>query len=225
MATQPDVKDLETIREAVVEARLKTKQVFLRKARRAFWRELPIIIVAAVTVAVLVKAFLVQPFWIPSGSMQPTFAIGDRIAVNRLADSVDDLHRGDIIVFDAPEGGDVEAGSLIGRIVRSVTDGIGITAPQSEYVKRVVAFPGETVEVRDGTVLVDGDILVEPYLEAPMDPFEDFGPETVPSGHVFVMGDNRNLSVDSRVFGPVPEDDIVGRVFVIMWPPSRWSSM
>ena len=108
--------------------------------------------------------------------------------------------------------------------MRNVAESVGLSTPRSEFIKRVIALPGEIVEVREGGVWIDGVRLDEPYLE-PGRGMPDFGPEPVPVGHIFVMGDNRNSSQDSRVFGPVPIDDIVGRAFVIIWPPSRWGGL
>ncbi len=158
------------------------------------------VIIGALVVALVVKTFLVQAFYIPSESMIPTLQVGDRVLVNKYDDDIGKLDRGDIIVFDRPGG--------------SGADGI------SELIKRVVAFPGETVEGRDGRVYVDGVALREGYLERGAQT-GDFGPQTVPEGEIWVMGDNRGASDDSRRFGTIPEDDVVGTAFVIIWPISE----
>lgn len=158
------------------------------------------VIVGALVVALVVKVFLIQAFYIPSESMFPTLKIRDRVLVNKLDADVSSIDRGDVIVFDRPGG----AGS----------DGI------SELIKRVIALPGETIEAEDGRVKIDGEFIDEGYLPEGTTT-STFGPETVPIGHVWVMGDNRDFSDDSRRFKFIPEEDIVGTAFVIIWPPGE----
>jgi signal peptidase I len=156
-----------------------------------------VIIGGAFLVAFVVKTFLIQAFFIPSGSMLPTLHEEDRVLVNKLSYDLHDVHRGDLVVFERPEN---EAAGQI-----------------KDLIKRVVGLPGERIESRDGDVYIDGDLLEEPYLA---DGAETTGlePQTVPEGHVFVMGDNRGDSMDSRVFHAINEDLIVGRAFVRVWP-------
>jgi signal peptidase I len=156
-----------------------------------------VIIGGAFLVAFVVKTFLIQAFFIPSGSMLPTLHEDDRVLVNKLSYDLHDVHRGDLVVFERPEN---EAAGQI-----------------KDLIKRVVGLPGERIESRDGDVYIDGDLLEEPYLA---DGAETTGlePQTVPEGHVFVMGDNRGDSMDSRVFHAINEDLIVGRAFVRVWP-------
>jgi len=196
-----------------------------KKKHRPFWRELPILILIALVVAVIIKTFLVQAFYIPSASMEDTLLINDRVMVNKLAYSLGDIERGHIIVFDDPrllDSGSTE--SVPARVFRNLAESVGISTPQSEFIKRVIALPGDTIEISDNQVIVNGVAIDEPYLHADvrMPPFVE---ETIPSDHVFVMGDNRNVSQDSRVFGPIPIEDVVGRAFVLIWPPSRWSTL
>ncbi|MEW6154613.1 MAG: signal peptidase I [Actinomycetota bacterium] len=157
------------------------------------------IIVGALLVAFLVKTFLVQAFYIPSGSMLPTLQEQDRVLVNKLSYRFGDVDRGDLIVFRGPDQAPGEVKDLI---------------------KRVVGLPGETVEARDGQVLVDGQVIDEPYLGDGITtgPLE---PQTVPPGHYWVMGDNRGNSKDSRFFGAVDEDLIIGKAFVRVWPLNK----
>ena len=154
-----------------------------------------VIIAAAVLAAFLIKTFLVQAFYIPSASMEHTLEENDRILVNKLSYRLHDVHHGDIVVFERPP-------SQTGEI--------------RDLIKRVVALPGETVEGRaDGKVYVNGEPVDEPYVSSETVPF----PATrVPPDHVWVMGDNRQNSTDSRRFGSVPESRIVGRAFVRVWP-------
>jgi signal peptidase I len=192
-------------------------------AARSFWRELPILIVVALVVAVLIKTFLVQAFFIPSASMSGTLVEGDRVMVNKLAYRFGEPATGDVIVFDNPakdNGGE----SLLGAVFRHIGESLGLSSPDSALIKRVIAVGGQTVEIVDGRVLLDGVSLDEPYLADDVR-MADFGPVEVPEGHVFVMGDNRGSSHDSRAFGPIPEGDIVGRAFVRVWPPSRWGGV
>lgn len=195
-----------------------------KAAGRAFWKELPILILIALVVAILIKTFLVQAFFIPSGSMHDTLLEGDRVMVNKLAYRFGDPSRGDVIVFDNPQAANEDGETIFGALVRHVAESLGLSSPDSALIKRIIAVGGETIEVRDNQVFVDGVALDEPYVkEGSRMPL--YGPFTVPEGEVFVMGDNRSQSTDSRVFGPIPEDSIIGRAFVRVWPPSRWGGL
>ncbi len=194
-----------------------------RKHHRSFWRELPILILVALVIAVLIKTFAVQAFWIPSGSMQETLEIEDRVLVSKLSYRFGEVSRGDVVVFDDPRGVQ-ERESVLESIGRNLAESVGLSTPKSEFIKRVVGLPGDIVEIRGGELLINGEVLDEPYVHPDTDMF-DFGPEVVPDGHYFVMGDNRNRSQDSRSFGPISEEAIVGRAFVVLWPPSHWSGL
>jgi signal peptidase I len=187
----------------------------------AFLKELPFLIIGALIVAVIVKSFLVQVFWIPSGSMENTLQIGDRVIVNKLSYRIGEPHRGDVVVFE-PES--FAAESLPAKVSRNLLESIGLRTPQSDLIKRVIGLPGETLEIRNNAMYVDGKPIDEPYLPEGL-VMRDEGPWEVPAGHYFVMGDNRNSSNDSRVFGAIAENRIVGRAFSIVWPPSRWSGL
>ena len=178
----------------------------IRSARRTVL-EWGVVLVGALALALIVRAFLFQAFYIPSPSMEPTLFSGDRILVNKVSYRLHDVNRGDLVVFHPrPESGvDVE-----------------------DLIKRVIALPGETITTDGGRVLIDGGLLIEPYLPfqngtadfgmVPWCSEAEMGACTVPDGHVFVMGDNRSNSRDSRFFGPVPVESIVGRAFVRVWP-------
>lgn len=178
-------------------------------AERAFRSlvEWVVIIGGALLVALVVKTFLIQAFFIPSASMEPQLQIRDRVLVNKLSYRLHAVNRGDIIVFERPacDGGD-----------RTIKD----------LIKRVIALPGETVEGRDGKVLINGQPLNEPYIVAG-ERTSNFPPERVPAGHVWVMGDNRDNSKDSRVLcggpTPIPQSLIVGRAFVRVWPLPKFA--
>ena len=167
------------------------------------------VVVGALVVALIVKTFLFQAFYIPSASMEPTLEKGDRVLVNKISYDLHDVNRGDVIVFELDE-------EDVGP------DGI------KDLIKRVVGLPGDVIESRDGVVYVNDRALAEPYLAEGTitgDPADSRNPaierQTVPEGHVFVLGDNRSNSADSRYpyRGPIPIDSIVGRAFVLVWPP------
>jgi len=192
----------------------------------SFLVELPILIVIALVVAVLIKTFFVQAFFIPSGSMIPTLEVDDRVMVNKLSYAFGDPERGDIVVFDSPFAAAGNDESFIAAGWRAVKESLGIQTAlvPDDLIKRVMALPGETIEIRDNSVLIDGTILDEPYL-SPGVIMQDFGPQTIPDGMVFVMGDNRGSSHDSRKFGAIPQETIVGRAFVLLWPFGRFGSL
>ncbi len=177
----------------------------------------------ALVIAVVVKTFLMQPFWIPSVSMEPTIQVNDRVMVNKLAYQIGDVSRGDVVVFQNPLEPEEEE-SIPEAVIRSVLEAVGIrTRGLDDLIKRVVALPGETVEIRDGELLIDGAALSESYTDGSFLP--DFGPVEVEDGAVFVMGDNRDESFDSRRFGTIPLDDLIGRAFVIIWPFSNFGGL
>jgi signal peptidase I len=168
-----------------------------------------VVIAGAVLLALLIKAFVLQAFFIPSLSMASTLEKGDRVLVNKLSYTFGDVDRGDIVVFERPPtetAGDIP-----------------------DLIKRVVGLPGESVVIKDGTVYVDGLALDEPYLDDTMvtstasTPLKcsDIEPCVVPPDYVWVMGDNRPDSKDSRFFGAIPESSIAGRSFVRIWPLDR----
>lgn len=190
----------------------------------SFLYELPGLLLAALVVAVLIKTFVVQPFYIPSGSMIPTLEIDDRVMVSKVNYLVGEIERSDIVVFENPYRVE-EDESVPEAVVRSVLEALGIrTSPYDDLVKRVIATGGETVEIHDNQVFVDGFALSEPYLQ-PGSSMPDFGPQTIPEGHLFVMGDNRNASSDGRVFGPIPEDDVIGEAVLRIWPLDRFGGL
>ena len=192
-----------------------------------FWRELPILIVVALAVAILVKSFLIQAFFIPSDSMEPTLERGDRILVCRVCLRFGDIQRGDVVVFSDPDPQPGSERGAIGAALHWLGEGIGVAQPENDdFVKRVIGLPGDVVEIRDGVVYVNGTKLEEPYLDPDRDT-RSFPPRTVPDGMLFVLGDNRPVSGDSRFppptgVGLVPEDKVIGKAFVIVYPPDRW---
>lgn len=173
-------------------------------------REWGPVLIAAVAIALFTRLVLVQAYHIPSLSMAPTLQEGDRVIVNRLSYQFGDIERGQVIVFSKPPNQPSEANDLI---------------------KRVIGLPGETLQFRDGEVYVDGLLVQEPYLaqqnstrprsfSIPGCAQENLSPDvcTVPEGYVFMMGDNRTGSQDSRTFGPISVDTVVGRAFLRVWP-------
>lgn len=153
-------------------------------------------ILIAVLLAVIIRLFILAPFFIPSGSMEPTLLIGDRIIVSKIAYRMGEPQRSDIIVFRYPRD------------------------PSKDYVKRLIGKSGETVALRNNRLYVNGREMPEKYLPAGLR-FDDFGPVQVPQGTYLMLGDNRRSSEDSRVWGPLPEEYIVGKALMIYWPLDR----
>ena len=180
-------------------------------------RELPVLFIVALCIAFVVKTFLAQAFYIPSGSMEEQLQVNDRVVVSKLAYKFHEPRRGDIVVFDRPSRGFTPAPKSTNP-VRWVLERIGVVQPSTEeFIKRVVALPGETVEGKDNRVYVNGRPLVEPYLADGMVTLP-FPASTVPKGHLWVMGDNRGNSSDSRFFGTIEQDTVVGRAVIRVWP-------
>ncbi len=189
------------------------------------WRllvEVPVLVLFAALLAISVKAFVAQAFFIPSASMEPQLTAGDRVVVSRTAHELHDPRRGDVIVFGDPNASEQADDSFVViRFGREALEAVGVARPEDdELIKCVVGLPGETVEGRSDGVHIDGNRLAEPCLDSSMAP-SLFEPTMVPDGHVFVMGDNRDNSADSRSFGPVPTSSIVGRALARVWPPGR----
>jgi len=204
------------------------------KRKRSFWRELFVIIVAALVLTILIKAFLVQVFSIPSASMQNTLQPGDRILVNRLVYHLRDITRGDVVVFSGDGSWGPEPppapSNPAARVWDDITGLVGVSVPGTDYVKRVIGVPGDHVVCCDaqGRVSVNGVPLTEQSYIYPGDvPSLLKFNVTVPPGRLFVLGDHRSDSADSRYHpddpgnGTIPENEVVGRAFVIIWPPSR----
>lgn len=168
----------------------------------------------------VVRAFVAQAYYIPSASMVPQLKVYDRVVVSRIAYHLHPVHRGDIVVFKAPPGLD-KTGHEGGSFLRSIGAALGVVEDHTVLIKRVIGLPGEIVSGRNGHVYIGDERLVEPYL--PEGTYtSNFGPIVVPPGYVWVMGDNRGNSEDSRYFGPIPQHTIVGRAEWKVWPP--WSA-
>jgi signal peptidase I len=171
------------------------------------------ILVVAVVAAILIRSFVVQPFYIPSGSMEPTLHVGDRVLVNKLSYDFHGVHRGDIVVFNKPPN--------------DTTPGV------KDLIKRVIGLPGDTVTIANNHVYINNHQLIEPYLRAQDVTTVHPGPYActtqapckIAKGQIWVMGDNRVFSEDSRYFGPIPESSVVGRAFYRIWPLNRLGSL
>ena len=192
-------------------------------------REIPLLIGVAVVVAVLVKTFVAQAFYIPSVSMVPQLEVNDRVIVSKLAYDLHSPHRGDIIVFKAPPSQQPpqvrDTAPAPVRWIKDLGVDIGVVPPSTEdFIKRVIGLPGDVIEARDGHVYVNDRLLDEPYLSAG-NVTADFGPVTVPAGRLWVLGDNRNDSCDSRCFpeGAIPGSSVIGRAMVRVWPVDHLS--
>jgi signal peptidase I len=205
------------------------------KKHRSFWRELPVLLVAALVLAFLVKTFAVQAFVIPTGSMQNTLAIGDRVLVNKIVYHLRSIHRGDIVVFDGSSSWDAgeprPSQNLFSKALSEFEGLFGVSNDKSIYIKRVIGLPGDHVQCCNagGQVTVNGVPLAESdYLYPGNTPSDHQFTITVPAGQLWVMGDHRAISDDSRGHlgspggGTVPESSVIGRAFVIVWPPSQW---
>lgn len=187
-----------------------------------FLKELPVLLVVALAIAVVVKAFVIQAFFIPSGSMENTLLVNDRVLVSKFIYRFTQPRRPDVVVFVSPisERLPQPQRGPVATVMNEVAQGLGLRSSEQDFIKRVVATQGETVQVKDGILLVNGRAVPEPYLKD-SEPMPNYGPTTVPKDRVFVMGDNRSNSEDSRVFGPIPRSSIVGKAFVLIWPISR----
>ena len=188
--------------------------------------EWPILIVVALLLALVIRTFLLQAFYIDSGSMEPTLEIDDRVLVSKVSYVADDPERGEVVVLRREEGSQ-QASGPVEKMWDSVTQGVRPTpGPPQDIIKRIVALPGETVELRDGIVYIDGvELLERPASDGGYIGSDDerpWGPETVPDDHYFMLGDNRRWSSDSRDgLGMIARDEIVGRAFVTIYPLDR----
>jgi signal peptidase I len=184
-------------------------------------RETVVLVALAVLLAVVFKTFLVAAFYIPSGSMESTLNISDRVLVEKVSYRFGDVEHGDVVVFVHEEPGIIEAtgpSNPISGFFSSLGQAVGVVPPSDrDFIKRVVGLPGDTIACRGGQLVRNDQPVAEPYLDQGTETDCD-KKTTVGPGELFVMGDNRSNSQDSRFFGPIPRDDVVGRAFVRIWP-------
>ncbi len=158
-----------------------------------------IVVLAAILSATLIRFFIIEPFIVPTPSMEPSLNVGDKVLINKLSYKFSSVGRGDIVAFHSP-------------------------IEEKDLVKRVIAVEGDEITLTsEGEIYINGEKIIEEYLAGSQD--ISYINQTLEIGHneVFVMGDNRKNSLDSRFFGTVPEEDIFGKFVIIYWPPSRWS--
>ncbi|MBW3659492.1 MAG: signal peptidase I [Actinobacteria bacterium] len=184
----------------------------------AFFRELPVLLLVAFVLAFLLRTFVVQVFYIPSQSMEPTLQVNDRMVVEKISYLFREPRRGEIVVFEGERSSLPTEEETSARLLRGVGQFLGVVpANARDFVKRVIGLPGDTIRIEDGRVFVNDVPLEEPYVE-----FEDTktqGPYEVPEGKLFFLGDNRPNSSDSRyTLGYVDADAVVGRAAVVIWP-------
>ena len=217
----------------------------IRRKEMPLWQELPLLLIVAFCLAVLIRTFLVQAFYIPSGSMEKTLLIKDRVLVNKVVYDMRDPVRGEIVVFRgtdnwAPEVTEPVSNTFSAKLGRTIGDLVGVSRPgERDFIKRVIGLPGDKVACCDdkGRITVNGVGIDEPYiadgynsdLNQPPNPTQctsrRFTQVVIPADEMFVMGDHRAVSQDARCQGPVPIKNIIGRAFVIVWPSSRFTSL
>jgi signal peptidase I len=188
--------------------------------------ELVVIVAVALGLALGIQAFLVKPYRIPSESMVPTLEIGQRVLVNRIGHRFSDPKVGDIVVFHPPTGSETDTCGDRNNDENAACDKPTPGKSKVNFIKRVVAGPGDTIRIVDGHVIRNGKREKDPYISNTCANNANRGctlptPITVPPGHWFMMGDNRGESDDSRFWGPVPRDNIIGGAFATYWPPNR----
>lgn len=227
---------------------------------RSGWRELPFLVLLAVVLALTIKAFLLQAFSIPSGSMEHTLEIGDRVLVNKVVYDVRGIHRGEVVVFNgvddwAPEAAVSPPTNPVGKAFHRVGTFLGVVSDDKDYIKRVIGLPGDRVMCCS----VDGNVVVQPPKGPPVELHEPYLLEAsddqdtnkwfcaaghdretcppgsegllVPKGRLLVLGDHRGASADSRYHytdahhGTIPENRVVGRAFVVVWPPQHVAAL
>jgi signal peptidase I len=201
-----------------------------------FLGEMPGLIIMSLILAILIKTFLIQAFYIPSGSMKDTLQINDRVLVSKVPYYFHDPKEGDVIVFSEPNPAkQVQRGAVDG-FFHWLIQGIGFQKPDNQdFIKRVIGTPGDTVVGKNGKVFVNGVALDEPYVKGTTAPFDKV---TVPAHMYFVLGDNREESQDSRFglgviadpknmpgVGFIPRDNIIGKAWIIVWPKDHWAGL
>ncbi|MFI0450533.1 signal peptidase I [Actinomadura sp. 6N118] len=211
------------------------------KKQGSFWKELPVLIGVALVLALVIKAFAVQAFYIPSASMENTLQIGDRVLVNKIVYHTRDIKRGDIVVFNGldswdPEVDYAEPSNPVSKVLRAIGTTFGVAPNEKDYIKRVIGIPGDRVKCCDaqGRITVNGVPLDEkrylfsdPQTDEQNKPSNETFDHTVKPGQLWVMGDHREVSSDSRAHrgdpggGTIPVSRVIGRAFVIVWPLDR----
>ncbi|WP_425558356.1 signal peptidase I [Cryptosporangium japonicum] len=208
-----------------------------RRRTLPLWQEIPLLLIIAFVLATVIKTFVVQAFYIPSGSMEQTLLVSDRVLVNKFVYDTRDPRRGEVVVFRGtdswvPENGVQQNTGTLATAGRMLGGLIGAAPPdEKDFVKRIIGVGGDVVQCcdKDGRVEVNGTPLVEPYIFED-DPINErpFGPVTVPEGRLFMMGDHRSRSADSRVYlndqwrGTIPVEAVIGQAYATAWPVSRW---
>ncbi|WP_285473413.1 signal peptidase I [Actinoplanes sp. NBRC 101535] len=221
------------------------RSVIRRNKEMPLWQELPLLLVVAFCLAVLIRTFLVQAFYIPSGSMENTLLVQDRVLVNKVVYDMRDPLRGEVVVFRgtdkwAPEVTEVVSNTFLAKLGRTIGDLVGVSRPgERDFIKRVIGLPGDKVACCDseGRITVNGVGIDEPYIadgfnsDLSQPPIAGqctsrrFTEVTIPDGQMFVMGDHRSVSQDARCQGPVPIENVIGRAFVVVWPSDRFAGL
>jgi signal peptidase I len=211
-----------------------------KKKSGSFWKELPVLVGVALVLALVIKAFAVQAFYIPSASMENTLQIGDRVLVNKIVYHTREIDRGDVVVFNGvaswdPEVEYAEPSNPVGKFFQMVGSAFGVVPGEKDYIKRVIGLPGDRIKCcDDGRLTVNGVplneksyLFTDPVTGEQNKPSDGNFEVTVKEGHLWVMGDHRAVSSDSRAHrgdpggGGIPEDRVIGRAFVIVWPVNR----
>lgn len=242
-ADEPVPDSVPEVKALAAASRSRVRRVYSHRRRHLpLWIELPLLLLVAFCAAVLLRSFVVQSFDIPSGSMEQTLKIGDRVLVNKLIYHLREPQRGEVVVFKGTERWSSEltvkpSGGFLAETGRTIGNLVGIASPnEKDLIKRIIGIPGDKVKCCDakGRVTVNGTPLNEEayvYENSPLGAYKadcrsrNFREVTVPEGHVFVMGDHRGNSRDSRCQGFVPIENFIGRAINVVWPKSSWSAL